>query len=521
MSIVKSVATFLFLTGWLVFLTACAGPAPTPVPGPTSTLESPATAPSQPDPTLSDPTLVPPPAQETLFPTPDPSPTEPPALPTNTPGPSPTPLAASIFGLEVNPVSDKGGLALVQETDTSWVRGISISWQEIEPVPGARNWEALASTETEILNAVENGLTPILLVLRAPVWARLDSNFACGPIHPDELGAFADFLQDLVQRYSQPPYQVRFWEIWNEPDVGLGHSPGAAGFGCWGDPEDQYYGGGRYAGMLKAVYPAVKAADPAAQVLLGGLLLDCDPEDPPESPPGSGTLKDCSSGKFLRGVLENGGGAFFDAVSFHAYDYYYFEAGQYGNPNWHSSWDESGPVLVAKTRYLQKLLQEYGVGDKPLLNTELGLLCGSTGKEDTCQTETFNNTKAYYLAQAYALAMVEGLDANLWYSLRGWRGTGFVRVNLEPLPVYDAYQFSTRQLAGAAFAEEISLYPGVKGLQFIRDGKELWLLWSLDGQNHEILLPNRPEAVYDVFGEALESARNLTVTVSPVYIIWP
>ena len=113
-------------------------------------------------------------------------------------------------------------------------------------------------------------------------------------------------------------------------------------------------------------------------------------------------------------VGENGGGAFFDGVSFHAYDYYYYEPGQYGNLNWHSSWNETGPVLVAKTRYLKNLLAEYGAGEKHLLNTEVGILCGTTGKEDVCLTETFDNTKAYYLAQAYALALSEGLQANLW-----------------------------------------------------------------------------------------------------------
>ena len=40
-------------------------------------------------------------------------------------------------------------------------------------------------------------------------------------------------------------------------------------FGCWGDNDDDYYGGGYYADMLKMVYPAVKSADPQAQVLIG------------------------------------------------------------------------------------------------------------------------------------------------------------------------------------------------------------------------------------------------------------
>ncbi len=65
-------------------------------------------------------------------------------------------------------------------------------------------------------------------------------------------------------------------------------------FGCWGDPNDKtYYGGEYYAEMLKRAYPAVKAANPQAIVLNGGLLLDCDPRYPP---PG----KDCLPADFWR-----------------------------------------------------------------------------------------------------------------------------------------------------------------------------------------------------------------------------
>jgi hypothetical protein len=83
-------------------------------------------------------------------------------------------------------------------------------------------------------------------------------------------------MHDLVARYSVPPYNVKYWELWNEPDV----DPALAGliggdipFGCWGDSTDPYYGGGYYAEMLKAVYPRIKAADPQAQVARGRIAL--------------------------------------------------------------------------------------------------------------------------------------------------------------------------------------------------------------------------------------------------------
>ena len=71
--------------------------------------------------------------------------------------------------------------------------------------------------------------------------------------------------------------------------------------------------------MLKVAYPQIKAADPQAQVLVGGLLLDCDPR------PGAGcslTAQNAIPPKFLEGILRNNGGPYFDGVSFHAYDFY-------------------------------------------------------------------------------------------------------------------------------------------------------------------------------------------------------
>lgn len=71
---------------------------------------------------------------------------------------------------------------------------------------------------------------------------------------------------------------------------------------------DEYYGGVDYAEMLKVAYPSIKQADPNAQVMVGGLLLDCNPN--------TGCPNERST-NFLAGVLQNDGG------SYHASDYYF------------------------------------------------------------------------------------------------------------------------------------------------------------------------------------------------------
>lgn len=430
--------------------------------------------------------------------------------------PTPSPLEFPIAGMEIHNLSQ---VDLANQAGAHWIRRNAILWSDVEVQPGERRWEALANIERELESMAALGMPVILMVRSTPEWAQKVPGSLCGPIETGSLDEFADFIFDVVSRYSAPPYNVEYWEFGNEPDVDPSMVPSDYPFGCWGDMTDPLYGGGYYAEMLKAVYPKIKAANPQAKVLVGGLLLDCDPVMPPEIPPGSGKMKDCSPTYFLQGILENGGGDYFDGVSFHSYDYYLNTLGQYGNGNWHSTWNTSGPVVIAKTRYLRSLLASYGLSNKFLMNTESALICGREGNEPECVTGDFDQTKAYYLAESAAVAQTLGLKANIWYSISGWRGSGLINHNILT-PAYQAFLFSAQMLDKAAAWGAVQDYPGLIGYEFRRDGNTLWLLWSLDGAPHSITLPKTPSAVYDVFGVAQTASDELSVTISPVYILW-
>ncbi len=402
-----------------------------------------------------------------------------------------------------------------------WTRFDRIHWDAIEPLnqdPPDYHWETV--DEASLINASASGAGIIALIMFAPDWAQKYPGVACGPFSEGAFDAFARFMHAVVSRYSQPPYRVKYWEIGNEPDIDPALVSPQGGIGCWGDKNDAYYGGGYYAEMLKAIYPQIKAADPDAQVLVGGLLLDCDPVNPPETSAGSGTKKDCSSSRFIEGILRNGGGDYFDAISFHAYDYYFGGLGRYGNKGWSSTWNTTGPVLAQKADYLHGLLALYGHPEKILMNTEVAILCGSSGEESTCQTDEFARTKADYLAEANATAQADGIRTDMWYSITGWRASGLVNGNWEPLPVYQAYQASVVRLAQAVFSHDLTAFPQVKGYEFAREGTVLWVLWSLDGEPHLVQLPSQPTATYDVFGQPLAREQSLTITLDPVYIEW-
>jgi hypothetical protein len=435
----------------------------------------------------------------------------------------------TVFGAEMNQLTSSGGLDQMAAAHISWTRRNAVLWSAVEPVEGARNWSALASLESELQNASSKGIQVILIVRSTPQWARkiAGSGSYCGPISQDKLPAFGSFMRALVARYSVPPYNVKYWELWNEPDIDPSSFTGDNIYGCWGDQSDPYYGGGYYAEMLKAAYPQIKAANLQAQVLVGGLLLDCDPR------PGAGCAvvgHDSKQSMFLEGILRhnglNDGGNYFDGANFHAYDYYYGQSGQYGNSNWQSAWNTTGPVLIAKTQFIQSLLSQYGVSGKFLLNTESAVICGGFSDPpgqppcESVSTSPFEQTKAYYVAQAYAMAIAQGLRANIWYSVPGWRNSGLLNADLSPRPAYTALQFSLSELLNAAWLRDVTEYPGVKGYEFQRGDRRIWVLWSLDGASHPINLPGVPLAAWDALGNSVSPAASMNVSLNPLYLEW-
>jgi hypothetical protein len=443
-----------------------------------------------------------------------PTPTEQPLPSSNQMGYIPPLL---VWGIEMNYV-DSNGLNFVAQSGAFWVRRNGLIWSEVEPEEGMREWQAAANLENELKSVSAEGKQVILVVRSTPDWAQSLPDSFCSPPNANSLEAFASFLYDAVRRYSLPPYNVQYWEIGNEPDISASKVLSDAPFGCWGAEGDPYYGGQYYAEILKSVYPQIKSANPQSQVLVGGLLLDCDPVNSPETEPGSGKQKDCTSSRYLEGILENGGGAYFDGISFHAYDYFAGNIGEYSNTNWNSAWDSTGPVSIAKANFIRGILNLYGISGKYLLNTELALLCGRDGSEPVCQSDGFNLTKAYYLAQSYTTAIAEHLQANIWYSLTGWRGSGLLDSSLQPNQAFMALQTSANILEGVEYIGPITAYPGVRGYAFVQDGVPVWVLWSLDGSNHVVQLDQVPSSVTGVFGEMMGTSQNLTITLAPVYI---
>lgn len=376
----------------------------------------------------------------------------------------------SVFGLEMYRLNQERGIELVRASGTRWVRRNAVLWRAVEPTPGAPyNWShpSILELEQEMTRASQLGINLVLIVRGSPDWAVAPYTSDCAPINPAHYQAFARFLSALVARYSQSPFNLRYLEIGNEPDAPVmnGDEP----YGCWGDERDPYFGGRAYGEMLKVAVPAVKAANPALQVMNGGLLLDraYDPAKP-----------ETRQGRFFEGMLQTGAVSLLDIISFHTYVFWYTP----GQPR-------LGPREDWRVAYLNDLMRSYKVNPKPLLRTETALLCAEVTAE--CRWG-----QADMLVRSYVRTMRDGLLGTLWYiyDQDGFHNTALVEPSdvFVPRPAYFAYRHAGRMLSGARFLGPIpGLPPSVEGYRFQQHERTVYVFWTDEptGVEFPIALP--------------------------------
>ena len=287
--------------------------------------------------------------------------------------------------------------------------------------------------------------------------------------------------------------------------------PPVSVYGCWGDMGAEDYGGEYYAEMLKVVYPAIKAADPDAKVLIGGLLLDCDPAYPI---PGN----DCKSARFLEGILRNGGGEYFDIVSFHGYPVY---NGSLDRDENFPSWVYRGGVVMGKVNYLREVMNAYGV-EKPIMHTEAALICPEWNPQ-ICKPpgKDFYEAQADFVVILYSRNWAANLASTIWYQFEspGWRYSSMMGEANIPLPAYNAFTFLNQELKEALFSRVVSEYPQIRGYEFVTPEKRIWVLWSPGvKESIPIRLPEGVIQVLDKYGNVLPLESNELVVKNPVYV---
>jgi hypothetical protein len=442
------------------------------------------------------------------------------------------------FGVEINrswyPATYDAVLNKAKDANNHWLRYNGLLWSDVQPNSSSDwAWGNLAEIDADIEAASAAGMEVILIVRSTPLWAQKysianggDANYFCGPMMEANFADFANFMVKVVERYSQPPFNVQYFELWNEPDESRENKPpiGVVSpdgmFGCWGEKSDRdFFGGRHYGNMLKAVYPAVKAAVPEAQIVLGGLLLPCKP--------GSfGGWAYCDMSNFFKGILVEAGGQF-DYANFHGYSVY--------NPQFSSGilmerldewWADSGGMVVGKFNYLQQVMGSYGVS-KPILCTEVALADFNNLAVNTIENplavETFEAAKADYLLWVFARNIEIGIRGSTWYHMdnHGWFKSGLLDRNNRPLPAYRAFQVMTTTLGGADYYQKLNLGSGILGYEFRKGGYRIWVLFSEDSGTKTInrsAIPFTPGHVYNLLGGGVSQTATTISFNRPIYI---
>jgi Cellulase (glycosyl hydrolase family 5) len=401
-----------------------------------------------------------------------------------------------LFGVQIYG-ADPASIDGMSEIGTAWAR-LPISWYSIEPqntTPENYSWPA--SFEEELASLTAHHIQVILLIGNNPSWAATYRN---GPIDLVDIGELTQFVQAVVARYGQPPYNVKYWEMYNEPENGnqlLAEPPINAGY--FGHTPEAYVD------ILEAVYQPIKAVDPAAKVLLGGLAYDLwEPEGP--------FVQD-----FLDQVLINGGAAYFDLMNFH----YYLA--------FRANWEPYGHDILGKLAFLRAKMDYYDV-DKPVVCTETGWFTNpDAGGSDEVQSR--------YVVQSFVRSMTADLYPVIWFTLldSDWdpRNWGLLDMYLNPKPSYYAYQTLTNQLSRANFVR--ALGPEATGPILVEayefaspTGQAIIVAWVNDEVNVNLTQMASEISVVDKFGSEtiiydgddgqMDGRVHVSVGPSPVYL---
>jgi len=401
----------------LFLLAGCGGAKPTPTP---TTAPPPTIAPTESAEAIATeiPTVMP---MQTITPTPilEPTPiptavptsiptatvaiatetTVPPPTPTPVP-PPPTPASPSdalahlhigdngdgygfnVWGLTDTAAARSSVYANVQGAGFGWMRQ-QVSWAAMEPQRGAFRSPTATQLDQFVSGASAKGLKVMLSVVKSPDWVGAKGGL------PTKTQDFTDFMTFLTQRYKG---RVQAYEIWNEENYAV-ETGGTVNVAA-------------YLPILRAGYQAVKATDPAAVVVFGG-LTPTGINDP------SIALNDVA---YLRQIYALNGGEikqYYDVLGAHpgsncnppdtAYPANPATTPCGTDPDGGRSYTKDDSFYFKRILELRQVLEDAGEGGKKMWLTEFGWTTANQAKGYEYGRYVAEQQQAQYLVRAFEL----------------------------------------------------------------------------------------------------------------------
>jgi polysaccharide biosynthesis protein PslG len=286
----------------------------------------------------------------------------PPAFAAQVPG-----ISADLMRPGLTPAQQDSQIALIASVGAGITR-VDVGWSALEQnAKGEYQDYYLAQLDALVNSAAQHGVKVLLTFTDSPCWASsapesLKQGCAGSwwergvqrypPANPQD---YADALAFLAGRYGG---RVAGWEIWNEPNL-------------------QYFFNSEnraadYVKLVRAAYPAAKAADPATWVVAGSLS---------EAPL-----------NFVEQLFDEGLAGHYDAFSLHPYC---------GDK---SPLDPLTPEYVKNSfvsgvRAVHKILREHGQ-DEPIWLSEFGWTTSTIRNQEPWMNGVDEETQANYVEQA-------------------------------------------------------------------------------------------------------------------------
>ena len=260
-----------------------------------------------------------------------------------------------------------------------------VSWGELQV--SAEQWD-FTRLDRYVAWSERAKVEAVYTLGRTPQWAFARPNSKCDGKYnciaePPDLRHWENYVRSLARRYKG---RIAAYEVWNEPafsEVDPLYRPD-------GRPI-QYFAGSanQMAEMARIAYQTIKAEDPSAVVVSPGVTSE-----------GNGLRR-------LETYLKAGGGQWADAIGFHFY---------------------TAPPEDAYWQALRvtELLTKYGIGSKPIWNTEMGYVYAkeefgvSQGPKTGRWTDILDQqTGAAYVARSMILMAAAGIQRVHWFNWDG------------------------------------------------------------------------------------------------------
>lgn len=298
-----------------------------------------------------------------------------------------------------------------------WDAG-AVNWPEVEPSRGQWQFETL----DRYVSLAQEHHTAVLLTLGgSPAWATAQPQHP-NPGPPANIEDWRVFVRTVVTRYKG---RIPAYEIWNEPNWK----------DFWSGSTDQMLA------LTKEAFQVIHSVDPQAIVVS----------------PSAAAVQGIP---WLAEFLKKGGGQYVDVIGFHFYV----------DP--HTLAPEDMLPVIQRVR---KVLEDNGLDNKPLWNTETGWLPPAKFDSD--------ELAAAFLARAYVLAWAAGVQRFYWYAWDNWKMAivTYKEAERKITPAGSAYRIMQEWLVGAQMDACAESPDHSWTCELNRSGKKEWIVWNPQG----------------------------------------